>query len=449
MSGNTSGVMSEARRGAMAGWVERARHVLPGGVSSPVRSFRGVGEEPLLAARGAGPYVWDLEGRRYVDCILSFGPLLFGHAHPRIVAAVQRAVADGSCFGLTSRGEVELAELLLSALPFAQRVRFVNSGTEAVMTAIRLARAATKRNVLLRFEGCYHGHSDAVLVRGGSGLHALPDASSAGVPPGRVADTRLVPLDDLDAVADVIAREGDQIAALLVEPVPANSGLLLQRPDFLPTLRKLADSCGALLIFDEVISGLRVAPGGAAERFGVAPDLVTLGKIVGGGLPVGAVAGPARVMDLLAPLGPVYQAGTLSGNPVAMAAGLASVQLALDPLERAQLDACSAGLEAALAPICAAAPFSLTPLFFGSMFWLWTGDGAPPRRADRADALVRRRFARLHERLRAHGVLLAPAQDEVGFVSSAHDRGVAQEFAAALKRSLADLADDATLRSPD
>jgi len=422
-----------------AGWIERARAVLPGGVSSPVRSFRGVGEEPLLAARGEGPYVFDLDGRRYVDFIQSFGPLFGGHAHPRIVAAVQRAVVDGSCFGLTSRGEVELGEAIVRAMPWCERVRFVNSGTEAVMTAIRLARAATKRSLLLRFEGCYHGHADAVLVRGGSGLRALPEASSAGVPASRVADTRIVPLDDLAAVEEIVKREGDSLAAILVEPVPANAGLLLQRPEFLPALRRLATECGALLLFDEVISGFRVAPGGASERFGVTPDLVTLGKIVGGGLPVGAIAGPARRMELLAPMGPVYQAGTLSGNPLAMAAGLASLALATDPVERARLDANAAGLEAALAPVCRTAPFSLVPLFFGSMFWLWTGDGPLPRRADAIDAAAKQRYQRLHAKLRARGVLLAPAADEVAFVSTAHGPDVARATATALAEALQEL----------
>jgi len=428
-------------------WIERARRVLPGGVSSPVRSFRGVGEPPLLAAHGDGAHVVDLDGRRYVDFLMSFGPLLGGHAHPRIVDAVARALPDGSCFGLTSPGEVRLGEAIVRAMPWCERVRFVNSGTEAVMTAIRLARAATKRTLLLRFEGCYHGHSDAVLVRGGSGLRALPDASSAGVPAGRVADTRIVPLDDLAAVAAVVAREGRDLAAILVEPIPANAGLLLQRDGFLRELRRLADSCGALLLFDEVISGFRVAPGGAAAKFGVTPDLVTLGKVIGGGLPVGAVAGPARILELLAPLGPVYQAGTLSGNPLAMAAGLASVELACDPAFRAQLTACAAGIAAAIAPVCAEAPFPLTPVWCESLFWLWTGDGPPPRRAGAIDAAATRRYQRLHERLRARGVLLAPAADEVAFVSTAHDAAVARAAAAALAAALDDLRDDPTLRA--
>jgi glutamate-1-semialdehyde 2,1-aminomutase len=443
MSAKAAGAAS----GTSAAWVERARRVLPGGVSSPVRSFRGVGEEPLLAARGEGAHVFDLDGRRLVDYLQSFGPLLGGHADRRIVEAVRAALPDGTCFGLTSRGEVLLGEAVLRAWPWCERIRFVNSGTEAVMTAIRLARAATRRTLLLRFDGCYHGHSDAVLVRGGSGLRALPDASSAGVPAGRVADTRIVPLDDLGAVADVVAREGGDLAAILVEPVPANAGLLLQRDGFLRELRRLADACGALLIFDEVISGFRIAPGGASERFGVVPDLVTLGKVIGGGLPVGAIAGPARVMELLAPLGPVYQAGTLSGNPIAMAAGLASVTLACNPEFRATLEECAHGVEAAIAPLCARAPFPVVPVRLGSLLWLWTGDGPPPRRAGAIDELATRRYRRLHERLRAHGVLLAPAADEVAFVSTAHDAAVAAETAAAFERAFDDLADDSSLRS--
>jgi glutamate-1-semialdehyde 2,1-aminomutase len=425
-----------------AEWIARARKVLPGGVSSPVRSFRSVGEEPLIASKASGAYVWDLDGKRHVDYVMSWGPMLCGHAHPAIVSAIQQAAPLGTSFGLTSRGEVELAETILTVLPWCERVRFVNSGTEAVMTAIRLARGATNRRLVLRFDGCYHGHSDAMLVKSGSGLHANADASSAGVPQGLVADTVIVPLDDLAAVEAVVKERGRELAAILVEPVPANSGLLLQRDDFLPTLRKLATKCGAMLIFDEVITGFRIAAGGASEKFGVTPDLVTLGKVVGGGMPVGAIAGPARTMDLLAPLGPVYQAGTLSGNPVAMAAGLASVKLAIDPATRARLDQNSRVLEAKLREVCARAPGSPTPLFFGNMFWLWPGDGEAPRRPDRVSPDAVKRFNRLHAKLREHGVLLAPSLFEVAFVSTAHDATVADETATALAAALDELASE-------
>ena len=427
----------------------RARKVLPGGVSSPVRSFRSVEQEPLLAARASGAYVYDVEGRRYVDFVQSWGAMLAGHAHPTIVAAITEAAGRGTSFGLTSPGEVELAEALLALHPHCERVRFVSSGTEAVMTAVRLARGATGRALVLRFDGGYHGHSDSMLVKAGSGLHDLAaadasghsNASSAGVPPGLVADTAIVPLDDLPAVEGLVAARGKELAAILVEPVPANSGLLLHADGFLAELRRLATKCGALLVFDEVITGLRIAPGGAREKFGVTPDLHTLGKIVGGGLPVGAVIGPARLMDQLAPLGPVYQAGTLSGNPLAMAAGLASVRLAKDPTVRASLEKNSDALQRALDPICARAPFPLRFHSFGNMSWLLPQAGPLPRRPDQVAPEAKRRFNLLHGKLRAHGVLLAPSLFEVGFVSSAHDASVVAETAQALERALAELRD--------
>jgi len=447
-AGEESAASETARSEATKHWIARARRALPGGVSSPVRSFRSVDEEPLLASRGSGAHVFDLDGRRYVDFIQSFGALFSGHAHPRIVAAIREAAPLGTSFGLTSRGEVELAEAILAALPWCERVRFVSSGTEAVMTAVRLARGATGRRLVLRFDGCYHGHSDSMLAKAGSGVHEIADSSSAGVPRGLVADTVIVPLGDVRAVEEVVSSRGCELAAILVEPVPANSGLLLLDDGFLPALREVATSCSALLVFDEVITGFRIARGGASERFGVTPDLVVLGKLIGGGMPVGAVAGPARYLDRLAPLGPVYQAGTLSGNPVAMAAGLESVRLASDPAERARLEANGRGLEARLREVCARSPFPLVPIFFGGMFWLWPSKAAVARRPDEVGELEKRRFVRLHARLRAHGVLLAPSLFEVGFVTTAHDEEVAKETAAALERALADLAADATLRDP-
>jgi glutamate-1-semialdehyde 2,1-aminomutase len=420
-------------------WLERARRVLPGGVSSPVRSFRSVEEEPLLAARASGACVFGLDGRRYVDFVQSWGAALCGHAHPKIVAAIADAAPRGTSFGLTSPGEVELAEEILKVHPHCQRVRFVSSGTEAVMTAVRLARGATGRSLILRFDGGYHGHSDSMLIKSGSGLHEQSNASSSGVPPALVADTAIVPLDDLPAVERLIAKRGRDLAAILVEPVPANSGLLLHADGFLAELRRLTTSCGALLIFDEVITGFRIAAGGAREKFGVTPDLHTLGKIVGGGLPVGALIGPANLMDQLAPLGPVYQAGTLSGNPLAMSAGLASVRLAVDPATRARLDRNSEGLRRALEPVCARAPFPLQLLTFGNMCWLLPQAGPPPRRPDQVEPEAKRRFNRLHAKLREHGVLLAPSLFEVGFVSTEHDESVAAETAQALERSLAEL----------
>jgi glutamate-1-semialdehyde 2,1-aminomutase len=433
-----------ATDGARISWLERAKSVLPGGVSSPVRSFRSVGQELLIASEAKGAYVQCFE-QRFVDYIQSFGALFAGHAHPSIVQAIQEAAPLGTSYGLTSRNEIELAEQILLAIPWCKRVRFVNSGTEAVMTAVRLARGVTGRRLVLRFDGCYHGHSDSMLVKAGSGVHAIADSSSAGVPRGLVSDTVIVPLGDLDAVEEAVGSRGRELAAILVEPVPANSGLLLQEDGFLPALREMATRCGALLIFDEVITGFRVARGGASELFGVTPDLVTLGKLIGGGMPVGAVSGPAELLEQLAPLGPVYQAGTLSGNPVAMAAGLASLALAMDPAERAKLEANARGLQKALEPVCAKAPFPLRPLTYGNMFWLWPSAAAPARRPDQVGALEKKRFNALHARLRAHGVLLAPSLFEVGFVTTAHDARVAAETAAALERALQDLAKDPSL----
>jgi len=434
--------VTDSKRPSAADLLARARHVLPGGVSSPVRSFRSVEQEPLLASRASGAYVFDVEGRRYVDFVQSWGAMIAGHAHPKIVAAITDAAGRGTSFGLTSPGEIELAEAILAVHPHCERVRFVSSGTEAVMTAVRLARGATGRALVLRFDGGYHGHSDSMLVKSGSGLHEQANASSAGVPPGLVADTAIVPLDDLPTVEALVAARGRELAAILVEPVPANSGLLLHADGFLAELRRLATSCGALLIFDEVITGFRIAAGGAREKFGVTPDLHTLGKIVGGGLPVGAVTGPAQWMDQLAPLGPIYQAGTLSGNPLAMAAGLASVRLATDPAERARLEKNADGLRRALDPVCARASFPLRFHSFGNMGWLLPQDGPLPRRPDQVAPEAKRRFNRLHAKLRAHGVLLAPSLYEVGFVSSAHDAGVAAETAQALERALSELRDE-------
>jgi glutamate-1-semialdehyde 2,1-aminomutase len=419
----------------------RAYRVLPGGVSSPVRSFRSVEATPLLAVRASGAYVFDPDGRRYIDYVQSWGASIAGHAHPAIVAAIRAAAELGTSFGLTSPGEVELAEAILKVYPHCDRVRFVSSGTEAVMTAVRLARGATGRHLILRFDGGYHGHSDSMLIKAGSGLHEQSNASSSGVPPALVADTAIVPLDDLPAVERLVAARGKELAAILVEPVPANSGLLLHADGFLSELRRLTQSCGALLIFDEVITGFRIAAGGARERFGVTPDLHTLGKIVGGGLPVGAVTGPAKWMDQLAPVGPVYQAGTLSGNPLAMAAGLASVRLATDPAERAKLERNSANLKSRLEPVCARAPFPLRFHSFGNMGWLLPQDGPLPRRPDQVVPEAKGRFNRLHARLRAHGVLLAPSLFEVGFVTSAHDEAVADATAQALEAALSDLRD--------
>ena len=319
--------MSEERSGTQSTqWFGRALEVLPGGVSSPVRAFRSVGGTPPVIRSGDGAHVVDVDGNRYLDFVGSWGPLILGHANRHVVKAVIDAVKQGTSFGAPSAVEIELAEEVVAAYPGIEQVRFVSSGTEAVMSAVRLARGATERDIIVKFSGCYHGHVDHLLVAAGSGLATFGTPSSQGVPEPIAGLTRVLPLDDDDALAALFDRDGDRIAAAIIEPVPANNGLLLQRPRFLATLRELCTRHGALLIFDEVISGFRLGPGGAAAHYGVQPDLATFGKVIGGGMPVGAFGGPRDIMRRLAPTGGVYQAGTLSGNPVAMTAGLTTLR---------------------------------------------------------------------------------------------------------------------------
>ncbi|HEY0339446.1 MAG TPA: glutamate-1-semialdehyde 2,1-aminomutase, partial [Steroidobacteraceae bacterium] len=306
---------------------KRAINVIPGGVSSPVRAFRAVGGTPRFIARGAAQHVTDADGNTYLDFVNSWGALILGHAHPAVVAAITEAAGNGTTFGAPCEGEVELAERIVASYSALEQVRFVSSGTEAVMSAIRLARAFTGRDLIVKFSGCYHGHADHLLVAAGSGLATFGRPSSAGVPEAFTACTRVLPLDDEAALEALFAKEGERIAAVIIEPVPANHGLLLQRKEFLETLRKVTSKHGTLLIFDEVISGFRLARGGVSELTGIVPDLATFGKVIGGGMPVGAFGGPRKIMARLAPDGDTYQAGTLSGNPVAMASGIATLDV--------------------------------------------------------------------------------------------------------------------------
>ena len=393
---------------------------MPGGVSSPVRAFGSVGAEPFFVRRAEGASIVDVDGNEYVDLVQSWGALLFGHAHPAIVEAVQEAASKGTSFGTPSELEVELARLVVDLVPNIERVRFVSSGTEAGMTAARLARGATERNKILKFAGCYHGHFDALLVDAGSGVATLGIPGSPGVTPGTTADTIVAPYNDLVAVKEVIAEHGDALAAIFVEPVAANMGLVLPEQGFLQGLRELADQAGALLVFDEVITGFRLGAGGAQERFGVRADLVMLGKIIGGGMPVGAVAGSADLLDNLAPSGSVYQAGTLSGNPVAMAAGIAALELIRsDPGVYGRVQESARSLVRGLVdaadisevPMVAAAIGGLAGFFFSN---------EEVTNYEQAAATSADVYGRFFRGMLAYGVYLPPSRFEALFLSTSH-----------------------------
>jgi glutamate-1-semialdehyde 2,1-aminomutase len=400
--------------------------LFPGGVNSPVRAYRAVGGEPPGLVRGDGAFVWDETGRRYIDYVGAFGPLLLGHANGAVVEAIKTAAEAGGPFGVTGPGEVRLAELIHARMPSVERIRFVNSGTEAAMSALRVARAATGRNLVLKFEGGYHGHADSLLVEAGSGVATLAIPGSAGVPELVAAQTLVAAYNDLDSVQRQLDSHSRQVAAVIVEPVAANMGVVAPEPGFLEGLRELTAQAGALLIFDEVITGFRVAPGGAQELYGVRPDLTVLGKIIGGGLPVGAYGGRADLMDLVAPAGPVYQAGTLSGHPVVMAAGEATLkQLTPETYER--IDAQASRLEEGLRVegACVARVGSLLTLFFRH---------APPRNFSEAKTSYTQAFARFFHQMLDAGVVLPPSQFEAWFVSAAHDPGVIDSTLAAASR---------------
>ncbi len=400
---------------------DRAVQTIPGGVNSPVRAFRSVGGTPIFMSRGEGYRITDVDDNEFIDFCCSWGPLIHGHRHPEIMKAIQRQMERALTFGTPCEAEVELAEFVIQRLqprvPTAERIRFVSSGTEAVMSALRLARGFTGRKKIIKFEGCYHGHVDSMLVKAGSGLVTSGVPDSAGVPPEFTEHTVVLPLDDIEAVRQTVDRHGPDLAAIILEPIPANNGLLLQRPEFLKELRKLCDESGALLIFDEVISGFRVAPGGAAEHYNIAPDLLTYGKIIGGGMPVGAFAGRADVFAQIAPDGPVYQAGTLSGNPVAMSAGLAQLRLLTEPVYKHL-----AKLGELLSRDFNAAGFRWKLAQVGSIFWLYEGaseNGADaPRRADQIRRESMEVYARLHRYCLSNGIYMAPSGYEVGFLSA-------------------------------
>jgi glutamate-1-semialdehyde 2,1-aminomutase len=406
---------------------EKSKKYVPGGVHSPVRSFKGLHTTPRFINRADGAMIWDEDGKNYVDFCMSFGPLIHGHKDPDVKKAIEGALERGWSYGACEKYSLELAEYMVDRLCFIDQVRFMNSGTEAVMTAVRLARGITNREKIIKFNGCYHGHLDGMLIKAGSGLAGTADASSKGVTAKQAADTLIVELGDLAAIEDCFKAHPNQIAAIFIEPLPANNGLLVQTTEYLQGLRRLCDKYGALLVFDEVISGFRVHFGGMACLTGVIPDLVTYGKIIGGGMPVGAVAGKRAHMEFLAPVGPVYQAGTLSGNPVAMAAGLANMKK-LTPEAYQRLDQQSAAVVALLNEWSEDHGFAdYSVQRFGSLFW-----AAPIKHKinniTQIPETLMPRFFELFKVLLEKGIYLAPNAWEVGFISLAHDEKILAEM---------------------
>jgi glutamate-1-semialdehyde 2,1-aminomutase len=423
----------------MQDWFERALEVLPGGVNSPVRAFGAVGGRPVVIRSGEGTTVHGENGRSYLDFVCSWGPLILGHAHPVVTEAIQKAAARGTTYGAPCRGEVELAEKMVASYPGLEQLRCVSSGTEATMSAIRVARGYTGRDRILKFAGCYHGHADHLLTEAGSGLVTFSQPSSAGVPAAFAQLTSVLPLDDIPALEAFFAEFGGEVAAVIIEPIPANNGLLLQRPAFLKRLRDLTKIHGTVLIFDEVISGFRVARGGAAELYGIVPDMVTFGKVIGGGMPVGAFGASREIMAKLSPLGPVYQAGTLSGNPLAMAAGLATLSVLEEEDGWARLERSGAALQALMEPVLAKAPWPMQLVRVGSVFWLCFAAGEAPRRADQIGSDGAEKYKPLFHGLLERGVSIAPSAYEVGFLSLAHTLDDLERFTEAIASTLAEM----------
>lgn len=418
---------------------EQSQAVIPGGVNSPVRAFRSVGGTPVFFRRGQGPYVWDVDGKRYIDYVGSWGPLVLGHAHPAVVHAVQEAAARGLSFGAPTEAELELAELLIRLLPSMQQVRLVSSGTEATMSAIRLARGFTGRPKIIKFEGCYHGHADSLLVKAGSGALTLGQPSSAGVPAEITAHTLVLDYNNSDMLARTFEQHGKQIAGVIIEPVAGNMNMVLPAPGFLQVLRDLCTRHEAVLIFDEVMTGFRVGLQGVQGLSGVAPDLTTLGKVVGGGMPLGAFGGRRDIMKCIAPLGPVYQAGTLSGNPVAVAAGLATLKLIQEPGFFERLSAATSGLMTALEKAGRDAGMTFSAQSLGGMFGIYFRASPPQTYAEVMEG-DKEAFNRFFHMMLAQGVYLAPSAFEAGFVSAAHGPAQIEATVAAARKAFAEAA---------
>ncbi len=398
---------------------QEAQKLFPGGVNSPVRAFRAVGGQPLFIDRGEGPYLFDVDGNRYIDYVLSWGPLITGHAHPKVVEAIQQAACKGTSYGAPSPLEIDLANSIMDFMPNIEMIRFVNSGTEATMSALRLARAYTKREKIIKFDGCYHGHADLLLVQAGSGVVTLGLPDSPGVPANTVKDTLVADFNNLESVEALFKKYPDQIAAIIVEPVAGNMGVVPPQPGFLEGLRAITAREGSLLIFDEVMTGFRVHKGGAQALYKIKPDLTTLGKVIGGGLPVGAYGGRKEIMQLVAPVGPMYQAGTLSGNPLAMSAGIAALKLIQGDECWTQLEQAAAILETGISSVAKQAGVPIQQTRVGTMFTTFFSKTKPidwntVKVADKV------RFGKFFQKMLENGVYLAPSQFEAGFISTMH-----------------------------
>ena len=414
---------------------QESKKYFPGGVNSPVRAFKSVGGTPLFIKKGDGPYIWDEDGNKFIDFCCSWGPLILGHNDPEVFNSIVETLKNGSSFGAPTRKENELASFILERIPFIDKLRFVSSGTEAVMSAIRLARGYTGKNKVVKFDGCYHGHVDALLVNAGSGLITFGTSSSAGVPEAFAKETLVLPLNDLGALKSCFEELGKDIACVIIEPIPANNGLLLQDNLFLNGLRALCTEFNILLIFDEVISGFRVAFGGASELYGIYPDIVTYGKIIGGGLPVGAYGARKEIMQFVSPDGPVYQAGTLSGNPVAMSAGLAQLsECSKEGFYKKLANNTSKFIED-INSFCISNKFPLELVSIGSIFWLSFNDNKRITKSSQINPNMTH-FNKLHHHLLQHGVYFGPSGYEVGFISIKHDLSVLEDAAQKIKEGI-------------